>query len=137
MYIIEFHLVYECPTYDDLREIYSNVSWINNRTLDKLHEYSVWSLQYCKFVQNAFKLRSETFSINLNFNSASHVSVIMYFITLCFINVWNVLLWVGGLICEINILYLVSQWCHLSKWLEITRGGWTCRFGMCDGSTWK
>ena len=37
MYIFkdEFHFFYECPSYDDLRDIYFNVSWINNRTLDK------------------------------------------------------------------------------------------------------
>ena len=37
MYIIkdEFHDYYECPSYDDLRDLYFNVSWINNRTLDK------------------------------------------------------------------------------------------------------
>ena len=39
MYIIEdeFHFFYECPTYDDLRDIYFKVSWINNRTLDKCY----------------------------------------------------------------------------------------------------
>ena len=71
MYIIEddFHFFYECPTYDDLRDIYFNVSWLKDKTLDKLYAISNTNIQYkvyntAKIIQSAFKLRSETLSIS-------------------------------------------------------------------------
>ena len=71
MYIIEneFHFFYECPTYDDLRDIYFNVSWINNRTLDKLYAILNTNIQSevyntANSIQSAFKLTSETLSIS-------------------------------------------------------------------------
>ena len=71
MFIIEdvFHIFYECPTFDDLRDIYLNVSWINNRTRDKYYEILDTNIQSevyntAKFIHSAFKLRSETLSIS-------------------------------------------------------------------------
>ena len=71
MYIIEdeFHFLYECPTYDDLRDIYFNASWINNRTIDTFYAMLNTNIksEVCntaEFFQSAFKLRSETLSIS-------------------------------------------------------------------------
>ena len=64
MYIIEdqFHFFYECPRYDDLRDIYFNVSWINNRTLDKCYAILNTNIQSevyntATFIQSAFKTK--------------------------------------------------------------------------------
>ena len=70
MYIIEdeFHFFYECPSYDDLRDIYFNESWINNKTLAKCYAILNTNMQSkvyisAKFIQRALKLRSETLSL--------------------------------------------------------------------------